>query len=51
MKNAEAKSNDINAMISPEGERVALGKVPFSFIDYYVLVFYTQHSGSIFDLY
>ena len=26
-KNVEAKSNDINAMISPEGERVALGKV------------------------
>ena len=26
-KNVEAKSNDINAMMSPEGERVALGKV------------------------
>ena len=26
-KASEAKSNDIIAMISPEGERVALGKV------------------------
>ncbi len=26
-KNPEAKSNDILAMISPEGERVGLGKV------------------------